>query len=104
MKDVIVNSEDIINALLSIGDEERADNLAAILLGVSLDAVWEFEEERMNQIADELQAHILTLDNNAVEDFCGFKLDGQSKEDAVYEVMTQMPDDVIVEFYHKYCN
>lgn len=28
MKDVIVNSEDIINALLSIGDEERADNLA----------------------------------------------------------------------------
>lgn len=104
MKNVIVNSEDIINALLSIGDEEYADNLAAILLGVSPDAVWEFEDERMNQIADELQAHIITLDNDAIEDFCCFKLDGQSKEDAVHEVMMQMSDDVIIEFYNKYCN
>lgn len=56
----------------------------------------------MDRMADEVQAHVLALDNAAVEDFCSFKLDGQGKGDAVYEVMTQMPDDVIVELYHRY--
>lgn len=56
----------------------------------------------LNQIADELQAFILSADNNTIEDFCGFTLDGISKEDAVYQVMTQMPDDVLLEYYNDY--
>lgn len=56
----------------------------------------------LNQIADELQAFILSADNNTIEDFCGFPLDGISKEDAVYQVMTQMPDDVLLEYYNDY--
>lgn len=59
-------------------------------------------EEIMNQLADELQEFILAADNDIIEDFCGFALDEISKENAVYQVMTQMPDDVLLEYYEKY--
>ena len=59
-------------------------------------------EDYLNKIADELQEHVVTLDNDAVEDFCGFSLDGISKEDAVYQVIAQMPDDVLMEYHNNY--
>lgn len=59
-------------------------------------------EEIMNQLADELQEFILAADNDTIEDFCGFALDEISKEDAVYQVMTQMPDNVMLEYHEKY--
>lgn len=36
--------EDIINALRLIGDDGRADELAAEILGVSTDKLWEIED------------------------------------------------------------
>ena len=36
--------EDIINALKVIGDNGRADELAAEILGVSTDKLWEIED------------------------------------------------------------
>ena len=36
--------EDIINALKLIGDSGRADELAAEILGVSTDKLWEIED------------------------------------------------------------
>ena len=36
--------EDIINALKLIGDNGRADELAAEILGVSTDKLWEIED------------------------------------------------------------
>lgn len=36
--------EDIINALKFIGDNGRADELAAEILGVSTDKLWEIED------------------------------------------------------------
>lgn len=37
--------DDVMSALQYVGDVERADNLVAELLGISLDELWEFEEE-----------------------------------------------------------
>lgn len=61
-----------------------------------------FYEDYMNRIADELQEFVLTAGDDAIEDFCGFPLDGISKEDAVYQVMTQMPDEVLLEYHKKF--
>lgn len=36
--------EDIINALKLVGDDGRADELAAEILGVSTDKLWEIED------------------------------------------------------------
>lgn len=36
--------EDIIKALYLVGDNGRADDLAAEILGVSLDKLWEIED------------------------------------------------------------
>ena len=36
--------EDVINALQIIGDNGRADELAAEILGVSTDKIWEIED------------------------------------------------------------
>ena len=36
--------EDIINALKLVGDDGRADELAAEILGVSIDKLWEIED------------------------------------------------------------
>lgn len=36
--------EDIINALKVVGDNGRADELAAEILGVSTDKMWEIED------------------------------------------------------------
>ena len=59
-------------------------------------------EEIMNHLADELQEFILAADNDTIEDFCGFAIDEISKEDAVYQVMTQMPDEVLLEYHKKF--
>ena len=59
-------------------------------------------EDYMNKIAYELQEFVLTLNDSFIEDFCGFALNGIDKEDAVYQVISQMPDDVILECYEKY--
>ncbi len=57
----------------------------------------------LNQVADELQQHVLTLDNAVIESFCGFPIaDSGSKEQAVYDTIMQMPDDVLLEYYNEY--
>lgn len=61
-----------------------------------------YHEEIMNQLADELQEFVLTMDNAVIEDFCGFSLDGITNEEAVDQVMSQMPDDVMCEYHVKY--
>lgn len=38
--------EDIINALIVVGDNGRADELAAEILGISMDELWEIEDWR----------------------------------------------------------
>jgi hypothetical protein len=38
------NLEDIINALIVVGDNGRADELAAEILGISMDELWEIED------------------------------------------------------------
>ena len=60
------------------------------------------DEIRMCIIADELQKFMLSADHDTVEDFCGFPLDGITKKDAVYQVMCQMPDEVLLEYHEKY--
>lgn len=61
-----------------------------------------FYEDYMNRIADEVQEFMLSADDDTVEDFCGFPLVGITKEDAVYQVMCQMPDDILLEYHEKY--
>lgn len=38
------NLEDVINALKLVGDDGRADELAAEILGVSMDKLWEIRD------------------------------------------------------------
>lgn len=97
--------EEIVDALCSESDGTlSADDVIAKLLDISIDKLFDLKEEYMEDIVDKLQNHVSSLSTNEVELFCGFELNEMSKGDAVYQAMTQMPDDVICEYYHEYFN
>lgn len=91
--------ENVINFL--IDNEQYGDDWSEEI--VELRKVADiFYENYINRIADELQEFVLTSGDDAIEDFCGFALDGITKEEAVYQVMTQMPDEVLLEYHTKF--
>lgn len=100
MENINLNAiENVINFLVE--NEQYGDDWSEEI--VELRKVADiFYEDYMNRIADELQEFVLTAGDDAIEDFCGFPLDGISKEDAVYQVMTQMPDEVLLEYHKKF--
>ena len=71
-------------------------------VNMAWDKIFCTEYDDIDEIADELQTFMLNADNDVVEDFCGFALDGITKEEAVYQVMTQMPDEVLLEYHTKF--
>ena len=100
MENINLNAiENVINFL--IDNEQYGDDWSEEI--VELRKVADiFYEDYMNRIADELQEFVLTAGDDAIEDFCGFPLDGIYKEYAVYQVMTQMPDEVLLEYHKKF--
>lgn len=62
-----------------------------------------FTDEQIDKMANELQITVASLSKKDLDEFCGFDTDGMTRLDALYDVIPQMPDDVIVEYYMQYC-
>ena len=56
--------------------------------------------------AEELQNALMLASIEEFEEFCGFSMDVQDTKDnrlsALYDVIPQMPDDIIMEYWRKY--
>ena len=60
----------------------------------------------INDCANMLETELCYVSLSEFEAFCGFHLEGKdnfvNRIDALYDVIPQMPDDVIMEYWHKY--
>lgn len=93
-----INIDLIYNVTEFLHDNEQyGDNWSE-----EIDAIHQLLDSYIEKIADEVQEFMLSADDDTVEDFCGFPLVGITKEDAVYQVMCQMPDDILLEYYEKF--
>lgn len=56
--------------------------------------------------AEELQDALMLASIEEFEEFCGFSMDGDDTKDnrlsALYDVIPQMPDDIIMEYWRKH--